>query len=150
MQDLVAAAVTSAARSFEDGRVELVSTVQAQLPAVAADPDRMQEVLANLLENSLRHTPMGGRVTVTARRGAQAVEIAVSDTGEGLAPEHLSRVFERFYRVDGGRSRGRGGSGIGLAIARALTEAHGGTIRAESRGPGWGSTFVVSLPALHG
>lgn len=145
--DLVGAAVAASARAFDDGGVALLSTVQAALPAVVADPDRVQEVLTNLLDNALRHTPAGGRVTVTARRGAGTVELVVADTGDGLAPEHLSRVFERFYRVDGGRSRGRGGSGIGLAIARALTEAHGGTIRAESRGPGRGSTFTVSLPA---
>ena len=145
--DLVGAAVAAAARAFEERGVALRSTVQAALPAVVADPDRVQEVLANLLDNALRHTPAGGRVTVTARRGAGTVELVVADTGDGLAPEHLPRVFERFYRVDGGRSRGRGGSGIGLAIARALIEAHGGRIWAESPGLGRGSTFTVSLPA---
>ena len=146
-EDLVAAAVASAARAFNNRGVELFSTVQTALPAVVADPDRVQEVLANLLDNALRHTPAGGRVTVTARQGDGTVELVVADTGDGLASEHLRRVFERFYRVDGGRSRGRGGSGIGLAIARALTEAHGGRIRADSPGPGRGSTFTVSLPA---
>ncbi|MBA2767952.1 MAG: ATP-binding protein [Sporichthyaceae bacterium] len=146
--DLVAAAVASVARAFDDSGVELLSTVHADLPAVVADPDRVQEVLAILLDNALRHTQAGGRVTVTARQGAGTVELVVADTGGGLAPEPLRRVFERFYRVDDGRSLGSGGSGVGLAIARALTEAHGGTIRAESRGPGRGSTFIVSLPAL--
>jgi len=145
--DLISAAVAAAARAFDDGGVALLSTVPKALPAVVADPDRVQEVLANLLDNALRHTPAGGRVTVTARQGAGIVELVVADTGDGLAPEHLPRVFERFYRVDDGRSRGRGGSGIGLAIARALIEAHGGRIRAESPGPGRGSTFTVSLPA---
>lgn len=145
--DIVSGAVAAAARAFDDGGVALLSKVETDLPAVVADPDRVQEVLANLLDNALRHTPAGGRVTLTARRGAGAVELVVSDTGDGLAPEHLPRVFERFYRVDGGRSRGRGGSGIGLAIARALTQAHGGRIRAESPGPGRGSTFTVTLPA---
>jgi len=145
--DLVTAAVAAAARAFDDGGVALLCEVHSGLPAVAADPDRVQEVLANLLDNALRHTPAGGRVTVTARRGPGVVELVVSDTGDGLDPEHLTRVFERFFRVDSGRSRRRGGSGIGLAIARALTEAHGGRIRAESPGPGQGSTFTVTLPA---
>jgi len=146
--DLAVGAVAAAAQAFDAGRVELVCAVETDLPAVVVDRDRVQEVLANLLDNALRHTPPGGRVTVTARRGVRAVELAVSDTGDGLAPQHLRRVFERFYRVDGGRSRGRGGTGIGLAIARALTEAHGGRLRAESPGPGKGSTFTVTLPAL--
>lgn len=144
--DLVGASVAAAARAFEERGVALRSTVQAALPAVVADPDRVQEVLANLLDNALRHTPAGGQVTVKAQRGAGTVELVVTDTGDGLAPEHLARVFERFYRVDVGRSRGRGGSGIGLAIARALVEAHGGQIAAASPGPGQGSTFTVSLP----
>jgi len=146
--DLVAAAVAAAALAYEDGGVLLLAEVETDLPAVVADPDRVQEVLANLLENALRHTPAGGRVTVSAREGAAgAVELVVSDTGDGLAAEHLPRVFERFYRVDTGRSRGRGGSGIGLAIARALTEAHGGRIRVESPGSGRGATFTITLPA---
>jgi len=116
--DLVAAAVASVARAFDDSGVELLSTVHADLPAVVADPDRVQEVLANLLDNALRHTQAGGRVTVTARQGAGTVELVVADTGGGLAPESLRRV-ERFYRVDDGRSLGSGGSAVGLAIARA-------------------------------
>jgi two-component system sensor histidine kinase BaeS len=145
--DLVAAVVAAVTRAFGESGVTLLSEVETGLPLVVADPDRVQEVLANLLDNALRHTPAQGRVTVTARRGAGAVELVVADTGDGLAPEHLPRVFERFYRVDGGRSPGRGGSGIGLAIARALVEAHGGRLRAESPGTGRGSTFTVSLPA---
>ena len=145
--DLISAAVAAAARAFDDGGVALLSRTPTALPAVVVDPDRVQEVLANLLDNALRHTPTGGQVTVTARQGVGTVELVVADTGDGLASAHLPRVFERFYRVDDGRSRSRGGSGIGLAIARALVEAHGGRIRAESPGPGRGSTFTVSLPA---
>ena len=143
---LVRAAAAAAAHPYAERGVALVTRTEGGL-SVEVDQDRMQEVLANLLDNALRHTPAGGRVTLGARRVGTAVELTVSDTGEGLAAEHLPRVFERFYRVDGGRSRTRGGSGIGLAIARALVEAHGGRVRAESPGPGHGSTFTVTLPS---
>jgi len=103
-------------------------------------------VLANLLDNALRHTPVGGSVEARAEGRGKEVEFWVSDSGEGIPPEHLGRVFERFYRVDSGRTRARGGSGIGLAISRALVEAHGGRIRVESDGPGSGARFVVTMP----
>ncbi len=144
---LVESAVRVATRAFAVAGVELRSEIEADLPLVLVDVDRIQEVLANLLDNALRHTPAPGVVTVLGRRRRAVVELVVRDTGDGIAPEHLRRVFERFYRVDAGRSRQKGGSGIGLAIARALTDAHGGTIHAESQGPGRGSTFTVTLPA---
>jgi signal transduction histidine kinase len=106
-------------------------------------------VLGNLLDNAVRHTPAGGRVTVAARPSALrpgSVEIAVTDTGDGIPAEHLPHVFERFYRLDRARDRAHGGSGIGLAIAKALTEAHAGTVTVASDGPGAGSTFTVTLP----
>ncbi|MFZ5871759.1 MAG: sensor histidine kinase [Actinomycetota bacterium] len=145
--ELVAAAVGAAARSFAAAGVELRSHAERGLPCVAVDADRIHQVLANLLDNAVRHTPAGGVVTVTARSGPGGVELEVQDTGVGIAAEHLPRVFERFYRVDAGRTRQQGGSGIGLAIARALTEVHGGSIRADSPGPGGGSSFTVTLPA---
>ncbi len=114
---------------------------------VEVDVDRLGEVLANLLANALRHTPTGGTVTLAARRDGGDVLLSVADTGEGLAPDDLDRVFERFYRVDRARSREDGGSGIGLAIARALVEAHGGRLGAESGGPGLGARFVCRLPS---
>lgn len=144
---LLESAVRVATRAFAVAGVELRSEIAADLPLVLVDADRIQEVLANLLDNALRHTPAPGVVTVLGRRRRAVVELVVRDTGDGIAPEHLRRVFERFYRVDAGRSRQKGGSGIGLAIARALTDAHGGTIHAESQGPGRGSTFTVTLPA---
>jgi signal transduction histidine kinase len=114
---------------------------------VRVDPDRMAQVLGNLLDNALRHTPAGGRVSLSCRRVDEWVEFSVADTGEGVPAEHLPHLFDRFYRVDTARDRSRGGSGIGLSIAKALVEAHGGTIAADSDGPGTGSTFTVRLPA---
>ena len=110
------------------------------------DPDRIGEVLANLLENALRHTPPEGQVRVAATADSDHVELAVTDTGEGIEPSHLPRIFERFYRVECARDRASGGSGIGLAIAKALVETHGGTIRAESAGVGRGTTLRLQLP----
>ncbi|MEX2645893.1 MAG: ATP-binding protein [Gaiellaceae bacterium] len=144
---LVEAAALAAEPRYAAKGVALGANAEGHLPEIEVDLDRIGEVLANLLENALRHTPPGGRVDVSVSRRGDEVEIAVSDTGEGLEREHLERVFERFYRADPARSRARGGSGIGLAIARAIVEAHGGRIRAESEGPGRGARFLVTLPA---
>jgi signal transduction histidine kinase len=113
---------------------------------VRVDPERIGQVLGNLLDNALRHTPAGGTVTLSCRRQGRWVQYVVADTGEGISGEHLGRVFDRFYRVDTARDRNRGGSGIGLSIAKALVEAHGGDITVTSPGPGQGATFSVRLP----
>ena len=116
------------------------------LPRINADRTRMRQVIANLIENALTHTPKGGSVTVSVgRSGPGAVEMAVEDTGRGIPADMLQRVFDQFYRVDKSRSRSTGGAGIGLTIVRKLVEAHGGTVRAESK-PGEGAKFVVTLP----
>lgn len=116
-------------------------------PMVAVDPDRMAQVLANLLDNALQHTPPGGVVRLAVHEpDPQWVEITVTDTGEGIDPEHLVHIFERFYRADPARGRGHGGSGIGLTISRALVEAHGGGLSAASLGRGQGASFTVRLP----
>jgi len=143
---LVGAAVEAAARSYGAKGVRLATDVAPALGALAVDSDRLGEVLANLLDNALRHTPPGGTVTVSGRRTAEAIELAVADDGEGIEPAELARVFERFHRGDPARRRtADSGSGIGLTIARAIVEAHGGRIAAESAGPGAGSRFVVTL-----
>ena len=146
---LVQAAETTFRDRYDAQGVDLVATVERDLPDVRADAERMGQALGNLLDNALRHTATGGRVAVTARSGAdrRTVEFALSDTGDGIPAEHLSHVFERFYRVDRARDRTHGGSGIGLAIAKALVEAHAGTISVHSDGAGCGATFVVTLPA---
>jgi len=135
------------AGQFEERGLTFVADVPAGLPPVLVDPDRVVQIITILLTNALRYTPAPGRIALAVRAEGDAVRFAVTDSGVGIAPEQLAHVFERFYRVDKSRSRALGGSGIGLTIARALVEAMGGRIRAESAGLGRGSTFVVTLPA---
>lgn len=116
------------------------------LPALWADEQRLAQVLANLLDNALLHTPPGGSVQLSCTRVGDSVSIAVADNGEGIAAEHQPKIFERFYRADAARDREHGGAGLGLAIAKALVEAQGGTISVSSAGPGTGATFTVDLP----
>lgn len=126
--------------------IELRSDLPASLPLVLADPDRLTQVLTNLVGNALQYTPAGGRVNIRAAQQEDEIHISVTDTGTGIPAEHLQHLFTRFYRVDKSRSRqAGGGSGIGLTIARALVEAHGGRIWAESGGEGQGSTFTFTL-----
>ena len=131
---------------FADKGIELTCDVSSQLPLVRADADRVGQVLTNLVGNALQYTPPGGRVTITAACVGSTVQFSVGDTGFGLSPDDLSKVFQRFYRVDKSRSRASGGSGVGLTIARHIVEAHGGEIWAESLGLGQGSTFCFTLP----
>ena len=126
-------------------------TLQTQLSLNSAiievDAARVAQVLQNLLANALRHTPAGGTITVSVQPEGEAIAFSVADTGEGIPPEHLPHIFDRFYRTDSARSRDRGGAGLGLAIARAMVEAHGGQIKAASQGrPGQGSKFTVCFP----
>ena len=114
--------------------------------SVAGDPVRLQQVVWNLLSNAIKFTPKGGRVQVRLERVNSHVEISVSDTGSGIAPEFLPHVFDRFRQADQRTTRQHGGMGLGLSIVRHLVELHGGTVRAESAGPGEGSTFTVLLP----
>ena len=115
------------------------------LPKIQADEQRITQVLYNLISNALRHTPAGGTITTNAELREDRVLIIVRDTGSGIAPEELPRVFERFYRADRSRARSTGGSGLGLTIAKQIVEAHGGQIWAQSW-LGTGSTFAFSLP----
>jgi signal transduction histidine kinase len=117
------------------------------LPRLHVDPDRIKQVIANLINNALAHTPPNGRITLDAYRDGDWVWVSIHDTGKGISPQHLPYVFERFYRVDASRTRATGGTGIGLAIVRQLVHAHGGTVEVESE-LGVGSTFCFSLPIL--
>lgn len=118
-----------------------------QLPRVYVDSDRVKQVLGNLLDNALAHTPAHGYITIEARPEGDFVWLRVADTGEGIAPEHLPYVFERFYRADASRTRSTGGTGIGLAIVKQLIQAHGGDVQVESK-IGVGSSFTFSLPIV--
>jgi signal transduction histidine kinase len=142
---LAAAAADAARDRYTAAGVHLQAHIEPS-GHVDVDADRIGQVLANLLDNALRHTPAQGTVTLTCHRGQGRVEYRVSDTGAGVSPEHLPPLFDRFYRADTSRDRERGGSGLGLAIAKALVEAHGGAISAASAGPGQGATFTVQLP----
>ncbi|MGD9621643.1 MAG: sensor histidine kinase [Mycolicibacterium sp.] len=142
---VIAKATSAAANRYTAKHVSLTTTTS-KLPLVWADPHRLVQVLANLLDNALRHTPGGGTVHVSATADSEHLTITIADSGEGIEPTHLPHVFERFYRADTARNRDRGGAGIGLAITKALTEAHGGRITAASRGLGTGSVFTVALP----
>jgi signal transduction histidine kinase len=139
-------AAVDAVRPAAEAKGIAIETRLDASPPVLGDPDRLQQVAWNLLSNAIKFTPGGGRVTVSVgRAGADAV-LRVADTGMGIEPSFLPHVFERFRQHDSSTTRAHGGMGLGLAIVRHLVEAHGGTVRAESLGPGQGSTFVVTLP----
>jgi signal transduction histidine kinase len=135
----------SVARPERARTLDVHNDVASDLPPVEADPERVHQVLFNLLDNAFRFTPDGGTVWVRAVQQDGSCEVSVEDTGPGIPQEHLPLVFERFYRVDQSRSRDDGGTGIGLAIARSVVEAHGGKIWAESA-EGKGATFRFVLP----
>jgi two-component system OmpR family sensor kinase/two-component system sensor histidine kinase BaeS len=157
VSQLIGSIVESLASTAEEQGVVLGAQVPDNLPPAEADADRVAQVMHNLLANALRHTPDGGSVTVSASLVGDALEIAVADTGEGIAPEDLPHVFERFWRADPARTRGEpprshagpkpvNGTGLGLSVAQSLVEAQGGRIWAEST-PGQGSTFRFTLPS---
>lgn len=120
---------------------------EALLPEINVDPDRMAQVLGNLLSNALRYTPAGGQIVLGAREKGASVQLTVQDTGQGIEPDALPRLFDRFYRGDGARPTDGGESGLGLAIAKSLVELHGGVISVESR-LGQGTRFTITLPAF--
>jgi signal transduction histidine kinase len=133
------------APEFERANVEPLNNVAFDLPPAWADPDMLMRVFSNLCDNALRNTPGGGTVVIEARQQGNLLEVAVTDSGRGIPPEALARVFDRFYRADTSRQVRTGGSGLGLTIVRAIVEAHGGTIRAENA-PQGGACFIFSLP----
>ncbi len=142
---VAAAAVDAAAIDY--ARDEVALDFDPRSPArVRGDADRIGQVLSNLLDNARRHTPAGGHVVVRVTASAGQSEISVTDDGDGIPAIDIDHVFDRFYRVDQARDRARGGSGIGLSIARSIAQAHGGDLSASSPGAGGGSTFVLRLP----
>lgn len=141
----LASAVASRLRpQFDDQGVLLELDLDHPPLVVRGEPDRLTQVIVNLLGNALRYTPTRGRVEVSGRRRNQQIELEVSDNGRGISPEDLPKVFDRFYRADPATPSG---SGIGLTIARAIARAHGGDVIARSRGLDTGATFTLILPA---
>ncbi|GAB4556034.1 MAG: hypothetical protein OHK0023_27920 [Anaerolineae bacterium] len=129
----------------EDSEKQLTINVPSGLPIIHADPSRLRQVLNNLIDNALRHTPRGRGIKLEARNLGAAVQLSVRDEGEGIAPDALARIFDRFYRVDPARKHEKSGSGLGLSIAKRLVEMHGGQIQVEST-LGQGTTFLINLP----
>lgn len=143
---VVRAAIDTTRPAADAKRIELTAEIDPEIGVIAGDEDRLQQVVWNLLTNAVKFTPSGGRVSVRAARVGTQVEITVADSGAGIAAEFLPHVFERFRQADATTTRAHGGLGLGLAIVRHLVEMHGGTVRAESDGPGRGATFTVTLP----
>lgn len=146
VEDVIASVIAAFGPRATAGGLAIEVRVAADLPAIDADPIRLGQVLRNLLDNAAAHTPDGGSIEVSAEAKDRSVAITIRDSGTGIPAEHLSRVFERFYRTDPSRSRTTGGAGLGLAIVKQLVEAHGGAVRVESE-PGQGAAFTVTLPA---
>lgn len=142
--------IAAAKERYDTKGVALRLNHHREMPALWADEQRLAQVLGNLIDNALLHTPAGGTVELSCAYHHDRVIVTVADDGDGIAEEHLPRIFERFYRADAARDRGHGGAGLGLAIAKALVEAHSGTIDVTSAGPGRGATFTVELPVASG
>ena len=144
---LATEAVSAARARYAAAGRRLDIDVTGKAPIVQVDRQRLAEALANLLDNALRHTPAGGTARVVVDAERTGATLKVIDTGEGFDPANAERLFERFYRADTSRTRTTAGSGIGLTIARAIVQAHGGTLTASSEGPGTGATFRIHFPA---
>lgn len=146
LADLVRTAVELLEPVAELEEVRLTVATPSAAIWVSADQSRLMQVVQNLLSNALRFTPAGGEIAVRVSATPAEAQVSVQDSGEGIAAEHLPHVFDRFYRADRARTRDQGGAGLGLAIVRAMTEAHGGHVTVASPGPGQGSCFTLYLP----
>jgi two-component system phosphate regulon sensor histidine kinase PhoR len=131
--------------SKAEGKNIVLESPRGELPRVLADQGRLEQVLINLVDNGVKYTPPGGRVSISVANEGDFVRIAVRDTGPGIPPESIPRLFERFYRVDAGRSRDEGGTGLGLAIVKHIVQLHGGTVRVENNSGSPGATFSFTL-----
>jgi CheY-like chemotaxis protein len=144
--DITRAALATVEREAERKRVEIVPDFEPSVPAIAGDPERLQQAVTNLLTNAIKFTPGGGTIRVLVQLAQENVRIEVQDTGSGIDAEFLPHIFERFSQADRTITRSTGGLGLGLSIARSIVQAHEGTIRARSPGRGKGSTFSISIP----
>jgi signal transduction histidine kinase len=147
LSDLISDTLESFSQLAKQQGIKLEGQVEPDVDPISMDTQAIGRVFNNLISNALRHTPGGGEVRVQARRTGSGVEVTVSDTGEGIRPQDIPHIFERFYRGDASRSRNRGtgGAGLGLAIARSIIRAHGGDISVESE-TGKGTQFVFNIP----
>jgi len=145
ISELVVRTTDAMSTTAASRNIRLERLIEGGLPPVSVDYHRISQVLRNLLDNALSHTGDGGSVSVDVTRDGDHIVVSVMDTGEGIDPEVLPYVFDRFYRADKSRTRATGGSGLGLTISKGLVEAHGGTLAVEST-PGAGSRFFFTLP----
>jgi CheY-like chemotaxis protein len=141
-------AIDAIAPAADAKGVRIEAVIDPEAAPISGDPERLQQILWNLLSNAVKFTKRGGKTQVRLERVNSHIELTVSDTGIGIAPEFLPYVFERFRQADAGSTRERGGLGLGLSIARQLTEMHGGTIDVASAGLGHGTTFRVNIPLM--
>lgn len=145
---VIEAAIETVAPASEAKNIQIEPILDHSAGSVLGDSNRLQQVVWNLLSNAVKFTPKGGRVAIILERSNSQIQIKVSDTGQGISPDFLPYVFERFRQADGATTRSHGGLGLGLAIVRHLVELHGGRVRAESEGEGKGATFIVTLPLM--
>jgi len=145
---VIEAAIEVVRPAAEAKNIRLQLVLDTETGVIAGDPERLQQVVWNLASNAIKFTPKGGRIQITLERVNSHVEIAVTDTGQGIRAEFLPHLFERFQQAESGTTRGVGGLGLGLAIVRHIVELHGGTAHAESPGEGQGATFTVKLPRM--
>jgi two-component system phosphate regulon sensor histidine kinase PhoR len=145
VSELIHVAVDSLRSQAEAKQQRVGILLPPNLPAFKGDSQKLHQVLVNLLQNAVNYTPSGGEIVVEAKSSDRTIDIVVADTGIGIPPEDQPRIFERFYRVDKGRSRELGGTGLGLSIVKHIVEAHGGAVAVESQ-VGKGSKFTVTLP----
>ena len=145
LRDLIDKTISEFKKKIEQKNHKIKINISPQLPLIKADPEQIEVVFRNLLDNAIKYTPNGGEIYISAFEKAENIYIEIADNGIGISAEHLPRIFERFYRVDKDRSRKLGGTGLGLAIVKHIVQAHGGTIGVESK-PGKGSKFFFTLP----
>jgi PAS domain S-box-containing protein len=145
---VIGGAIEAITPAATNKRIGVRTVLEAATGIVMGDPSRLQQIVWNLLSNAVKFTPSGGRITVSLTRVGHTLEISVADTGQGIRPDFLPRVFDRFQQQDATTTRRYGGLGIGLSIVQQLARLHGGNVRAESAGTGHGATFTVSLPAF--
>ena len=146
-QELIDRTIATFKLQAEQKNIQIEANIEASIPSINGDEERLAQVLGNLVNNALRHTPEDGAIRLNSRKDANGVLLSIEDTGEGIPEDVLPRIFDRFYRVDEARQQNSGESGLGLAIAKSLIEAHGGTINVFSK-VGSGTRFDILLPAL--